>query len=718
MQGTVGNAAVVQMLGRAGDTGAQERTGPSPVQRSAVPDVLRSSGRPLDGAVRMDMESRLGADFSDVRIHDDSTAKASAAEVGAHAYTSGNHIVMGDGGGDAHTLAHELTHVIQQRSGPVAGTDNGAGLKVSDPSDRFEREAEANATRAMRRRVVPSGPAPERTARTAPLGTAPIQRVKDPEKDALKTFGSRVEALAAKPKAIPEHFVPEIESFLANTDPATRTARVKKMRVLIDELPDHFADKAVNAAHSALNPYDHTRPALAVPGAEYVSASYVDDSVGNGYINRDLPGVVVIENEPYVPVYSAVFADALTVPKPMNKDVGQDQYGLIQIHTGDPGPGEKVLWVSIGQPLRQLKWVEKYRIHGNAQTPMIRSFLVPLRIANDISRGAITEHNSGGEHTEDLNVDKHFSSNQFGVRDPESLESLRQYALPGSLRTYTDGDPAGQPDSWGDVRETGEMRDKLGVPRTNIPGFPVFTEESGEFLSHAKYEERTSTLRQVAAAHTKSPALLEGKETLKGASFVKEFFLQHAPENLKEEGARGLDESRKAIDKFVTDFVVPWATQARIAEEVYDGFHEFPKSKPTDTPVNYRLTNEEPTLRGQRRTETVATGADQRGLMQDRSRIRQGFDALNFANKDAFTEAGTNSEALSLLGQLRQKRKDVLADYGFKIGDRDTLISKNPEYAEAAAGFHTALSGHFPDVEGRPALKAILTGLGGIGLAP
>ncbi len=105
----------------------------------------------MDDATRADMEARLGADFSDVRIHNDSAAKASAAEVGARAYTSGNHVIIGEGGGDKHTLAHELTHVIQQRSGPVAGTVNGSGLKVSDPSDRFEREAEANATRALQR---------------------------------------------------------------------------------------------------------------------------------------------------------------------------------------------------------------------------------------------------------------------------------------------------------------------------------------------------------------------------------------------------------------------------------------------------------------------------------------------------------------------------------------------------------------------------------------
>ncbi|MFF8611544.1 DUF4157 domain-containing protein [Streptomyces sp. NPDC015350] len=164
LQGSMGNEAVVQMLRRAGHAGAREEqrhddgheraAGHPQVQRSAVHDVLRRSGRPLDEATRADMGERLGADFSDVRVHDDAAARASAAEVGARAYTSGNHIVIGADGDDAHTLAHELTHVIQQRNGPVAGTDNGAGLRVSDPSDRFEREAEANA-----RRVMSAGPA-------------------------------------------------------------------------------------------------------------------------------------------------------------------------------------------------------------------------------------------------------------------------------------------------------------------------------------------------------------------------------------------------------------------------------------------------------------------------------------------------------------------------------------------------------------------------------
>ncbi|MFJ9444471.1 DUF4157 domain-containing protein [Kitasatospora sp. NPDC101235] len=171
-QAAAGNRAVVQMLRRAGHDGQPE------VQRSAVHDVLRAPGRPLDEAVRTDMEARLGADFSDVRIHSGPAARSSAAEVGARAYTSGSHVVVGAGGADRHTLAHELVHVIQQRRGAVAGTDNGAGLKVSDPADRFEREAEATA-----RRVMAGHPAgtydsgPGATARAQAGGPAAVQRI-------------------------------------------------------------------------------------------------------------------------------------------------------------------------------------------------------------------------------------------------------------------------------------------------------------------------------------------------------------------------------------------------------------------------------------------------------------------------------------------------------------------------------------------------------------
>ena len=103
----------------------------------------------MTAPLKEEMQARLGADLSDVRLHTDAAARASATELSARAYTAGSHIVIGDSGTDPHTLAHELTHVIQQRTGPVPGTSHGTGFNVSDPFDAYEKAAEANATRVM-----------------------------------------------------------------------------------------------------------------------------------------------------------------------------------------------------------------------------------------------------------------------------------------------------------------------------------------------------------------------------------------------------------------------------------------------------------------------------------------------------------------------------------------------------------------------------------------
>ncbi|MYW77692.1 protein of unknown function [Streptomyces sp. LaPpAH-199] len=154
LQRTIGNRAVAGLIA------AQRVFGPA-APASEVADVLAQPGSPIDTPLREEMEARLDADFSTVRVHDGLTARRSAAEVDARAYTSGEHIVIGEGGGDRHTIAHELEHVKQQRLGPVAGSDNGAGLSVSDPLDAFERAAEATAKAAL------VGPVPDRGAAAA-----------------------------------------------------------------------------------------------------------------------------------------------------------------------------------------------------------------------------------------------------------------------------------------------------------------------------------------------------------------------------------------------------------------------------------------------------------------------------------------------------------------------------------------------------------------------
>jgi hypothetical protein len=87
---------------------------------ASVDQVLASPGRPLEPVLRQDMEQRFGFDFSSVEVHAGSAPAASARELGAHAYTTGHHVVFGAGlyAPETHEgrrlIAHELVHVVQQ----------------------------------------------------------------------------------------------------------------------------------------------------------------------------------------------------------------------------------------------------------------------------------------------------------------------------------------------------------------------------------------------------------------------------------------------------------------------------------------------------------------------------------------------------------------------------------------------------------------------------
>jgi hypothetical protein len=102
-----------------------------------VDEVLDSAGQPLDAPTRAFMEPRFGHDFSQVRIHTDAWAAASAQSINATAYTDGRDVVLPNGTGDNQLLAHELAHVVQQ-----GGRQASVGLlSISSPNDRSEREA-------------------------------------------------------------------------------------------------------------------------------------------------------------------------------------------------------------------------------------------------------------------------------------------------------------------------------------------------------------------------------------------------------------------------------------------------------------------------------------------------------------------------------------------------------------------------------------------------
>jgi hypothetical protein len=118
--------------------------------------VLLGSGQALAAPLRARMEAALGHDFGRVRVHADSRGAELSRAFAAHAFTVGEHIAFATGRyRPAHAdgqrlVAHELTHVIQQRRG-LGSTILGDGIGRAD--DAYERDAEATA-----QRVTAAGP--------------------------------------------------------------------------------------------------------------------------------------------------------------------------------------------------------------------------------------------------------------------------------------------------------------------------------------------------------------------------------------------------------------------------------------------------------------------------------------------------------------------------------------------------------------------------------
>lgn len=118
---------------------------------------LMGGGRPLDDGTRSSMEGSFGADFSAVRVHQDSAA---AAGVGAQAFTQGADIHFAPGqynpgsASGRELIGHELAHVVQQ-GGSASGAPQAKGANLGG-SAALEHEADvagAAAARGERARV-------------------------------------------------------------------------------------------------------------------------------------------------------------------------------------------------------------------------------------------------------------------------------------------------------------------------------------------------------------------------------------------------------------------------------------------------------------------------------------------------------------------------------------------------------------------------------------
>jgi hypothetical protein len=110
----------------------------------------KGGGSPMESGTRQNMESAFGADFSKVRIHNDSASKKMSNDLGAQAFAHGNDIYFNEGKYDpnsssgSHLLAHELTHTIQQ-GGAVQKKEQPGAMDVQSLQDNMIQKAAAPA---------------------------------------------------------------------------------------------------------------------------------------------------------------------------------------------------------------------------------------------------------------------------------------------------------------------------------------------------------------------------------------------------------------------------------------------------------------------------------------------------------------------------------------------------------------------------------------------
>lgn len=174
LQRTVGNAAVARMIERerdrkgTGRAAVQASGGGEAIQDEAVREAAKTAGRGgsrLPDGVRTTMENAFGTNLDHIRVSVDEQA---AASIGAKAYTVGDNIVVQSAGvlRDVETMAHEIHHTTQH--------DAPTGL--SDPGNRWEREASDVGARVARGESVHHRAADGEEARDGAVHRTAVQR--------------------------------------------------------------------------------------------------------------------------------------------------------------------------------------------------------------------------------------------------------------------------------------------------------------------------------------------------------------------------------------------------------------------------------------------------------------------------------------------------------------------------------------------------------------
>jgi hypothetical protein len=113
----------------------------SPMSQAAGAAIRgKGPGAPMAQRTRTTLEGHLGVDLSEVRIHEDSSARHSATAIKARAFTHGRDIWLGPGESqdDLELMSHETTHVLQQ--------DGIVRRKPVEPADEEQTEERTEET--------------------------------------------------------------------------------------------------------------------------------------------------------------------------------------------------------------------------------------------------------------------------------------------------------------------------------------------------------------------------------------------------------------------------------------------------------------------------------------------------------------------------------------------------------------------------------------------
>jgi len=143
LQQQVGNQAVQRLLAQRAGEGAFDLD----EDTAGRINRARGGGQPLDGVTGKKMGSAMGTDFGDVQVHTGKESDELNQQVGAEAFTTGKDIFFREGAynpgasGGQELIAHELTHVVQQGQGMVAG--GGGNMTVNEPGDVHEQQADS-----------------------------------------------------------------------------------------------------------------------------------------------------------------------------------------------------------------------------------------------------------------------------------------------------------------------------------------------------------------------------------------------------------------------------------------------------------------------------------------------------------------------------------------------------------------------------------------------